>query len=97
MALIPKTFFIFPGQMNEITNIDGTGLWTDSKPEGTYKSSSVHLRKKCATNVTRCWQKRNSDQFSSDENSPTYKRSKLLQWEISQFAFSKLNGSKSYR
>lgn len=78
MALIPKIYFLFPGQYNEITNMDGTVLWTDSKPEVMDKSSSVYLRKKCATKLAIYWQKRNSDQFSSDENSPTYKRSELL-------------------
>lgn len=78
MALNPKIYFLLSGQKNEITNMDGTGLWTDSNPEVTDKSSSVYLRKKCATNSARCWQKQNSDQFSSDENLPAYKRSELL-------------------
>lgn len=86
-ALIPKIYFLYSGQKNEVTNMDGTGLWTDSKPEVTDKSLNVHLRRKCATNVARCWQKRNSDQFSSDEYSPTYKRGELLQWQISQLNF----------
>lgn len=87
MALIPKIYFLLSGQKNEIANMDGTGLWTDSNSEVTDKSSSVHLRKKCATNLARCWQKQNSDQFSSDESSPAYKRSELLQWRISLLVF----------